>query len=165
MSTHQESTGPELVVLVGPSGAGKSTWAAARYRREQVHSLDGLRLLVADDECDQDATGDARTVLTAILDARLSRRLTTVVDATNAAPADRAWLLAIAGRHHMPATAVVFTTALQACLDRQAQRSGPATGRRWGRAVPADVVRAQHARVQASLTGLAAEGFARVTEI
>ncbi|WP_235437514.1 AAA family ATPase [Micromonospora sp. RV43] len=74
--------GPQLVVLIGAAGAGKSTWAAARYRPSQVVSLDALRAVVADDECDQDATADAVALLMTIVNARLSRRLTTVVDAT-----------------------------------------------------------------------------------
>lgn len=156
---------PELVVLIGPAGAGKSTWAAARYQPHQVHSLDGLRAVVADDECDQDATADARTILAAIVDARLSRRLTTVVDATSTSAADRAWLLALAARHQVPAAAVVFLAPLQVCLARQAGRPGPAPGRRWGRAVPAAVVRDQHAHTLDSLNTLRAEGFTRIVHV
>lgn len=65
----------------------------------------------------------------------------------------------------MPATAVVFTTPLRVCLARQADRPGPAPGRRWGRAVPAAVVIVdQHARTRAALATLHGEGFARVVE-
>ncbi|SCL43866.1 Predicted kinase [Micromonospora citrea] len=159
------TTVPQLVVLIGPAGAGKSTYAAARYQPHQVYSLDQLRAVVADDDCDQDATTDARAILAAILEARLSRRLVTVVDATNAGVADRAWLLALAGRHQVPATAVVFTTPLRVCLARQANRPGPAPGRRWGRAVQAAAVVEQHVRTQAALATLTAEGFTHVTEI
>jgi predicted kinase len=153
---------PELVVLIGAAGAGKSTWAAARYRPSQVVSLDALRAVVADDECDQDATADAVALLMAIVDARLSRRLTTVVDATNGVPGERAELLAIAARHQVPAVAVVFGTPLETCLDRQRSRPSPLPGRRWGRAVPDSVVRNQHQRTMASLDTLTAEGFAQV---
>lgn len=117
-----------------------------------------------DDECDQDATADARTILAAILDARLSRRLTTVADATSTSAADRTWLVALAARHRVPVTAVVFTTPLRVCLARQSARPGPAPGRRWGRAVPAAVVVDQHARTRAALATLHGEGFARVIE-
>ncbi|MER6757592.1 ATP-binding protein [Micromonospora echinofusca] len=156
---------PHLVVLIGPAGAGKSTWAAAHYRPHQVYSLDWLRAVAADDECDQDATADALTLLTAILHTRLARRLTTVVDATSTSVADRAWLLAIAAEHQVPAVAVVVTADLRVCLARQAARPGPTPGRRWGRAVPAAVVTRQHADTHAALATLRAEGFAHVTEI
>ncbi|MEU4165171.1 AAA family ATPase [Actinoplanes sp. NPDC026670] len=154
-----------LAVLLGPSGSGKSTFAAAHYRPHQVYSLDWLRAVAADDECDQDATADALTLLTAILHTRLARRLTTVVDATSTSVADRAWLLAIAAEHQVPAVAVVVTADLRVCLARQAARPGPTPGRRWGRAVPAAVVTRQHADTHAALATLHTEGFAQVTEI
>lgn len=154
--------GPALILLVGPAGSGKSTWAAARYAPTQIVSLDALRAVVADDECDQDATGDAVALLHTIVDARLSRRLTTVVDATNGVPDERAELFAIAARHDIPVFAVVVTTDLQTCLARQHARPGPAAGKRWGRAVPPSVVTNQHARTAASITTLAAEGCTQV---
>ncbi|MFG1892148.1 AAA family ATPase [Micromonospora sp. NPDC049051] len=159
------TTAPQLVVLIGPAGAGKSTWAGAHYQSHQVHSLDWLRAVVSDDECDQDATADALVLLTAILHTRLARRLTTVVDATSTSVADRAWLLGIAAEHQVPAVAVTFTTPLEVCLARQAARPGPAPGRRWGRAVPAAAVVDQHARTCDALATLHAEGFTHVTEI
>lgn len=159
------TTAPQLVVLIGPAGAGKSTWAGAHYQPHQVHSLDQLRAVVSDDECDQDATADALVLLTAILHTRLARRLTTVVDATSTSVADRAWLLGIAAEHQVPAVAVTFTTPLEVCLARQAARPGPAPGRRWGRAVPAAAVTTQHADTHAALATLRAEGFTHVTEI
>lgn len=73
---------PALIVLIGVAGAGKSTLAACWHHR-QVLSLDALREWVSDDDCGQDATADAVTVLHTILAARMRRRLTTVVDATN----------------------------------------------------------------------------------
>jgi len=154
--------GPRLVVLIGAAGAGKSTWAAARYRPSQVVSLDALRAVVADDENDQDATADAVALLLTIVNARLSRRLTTVVDATNGVPAERAQLLSAADRHQVPAIAVVFDTPLETCLDRQRHRPTALPGRRWGRAVPESVVRNQHQRTRDSLVTLTTEGFAHV---
>src|SRR5689334_2301000 len=57
--------GPALVLLVGASGSGKSTLAGRHYRASQVVSLDALRAVVADDECDQSATPDAVGLLKA----------------------------------------------------------------------------------------------------
>lgn len=150
--------GPALVLLIGAAGSGKSTLARRHYRPTQIVSLDALRAVVADDDCDQDATADAVALLHAIVAARLTRRLTTVVDATNGVAAERAPLLALAAAHGVPAAAVVVDTDLDVCLARQHDRPGPAAGRRWGRAVPESVVRNQHARTQASLTALADAG-------
>lgn len=149
---------PALVCLLGAAGSGKSTWASRRFPPNQILCLDRLRELVADDECDQDATADAVAVLDVMLRARLARRLTTVLDATHAEAVVRADLIALAAAHQIPAVAVVLTTPLEVCLTRQALRPGPAPGRRWGRAVPAEAVRRQHADV----AGLAADGFAHV---
>lgn len=149
---------PALVLLIGAAGSGKSTLARRHYAPTQIISLDGLRAVVADDDSDQDATGDAVALLHAIVAARLRRGLTTVVDATNGVAAERAPLLALAARHGMPAAAIVVDTDLAVCLARQHDRPGPAPGRRWGRAVPASVVRNQHARTRASLATLAGEG-------
>ena len=71
---------PALVVLVGPSGAGKSTWAAALFRSEEIVSSDALRAVVGSGTADLEASADAFTLLDQIVDARLGRRLTTVVD-------------------------------------------------------------------------------------
>jgi predicted kinase len=156
---------PALVLLIGAAGSGKSTLARAHYRPEQIVSLDALRAVVADDENDQDATADAVAVLHSIVTARLSRRLTTVVDATNGVAAERAVLLAIAARYRVPAAAVVVDTDLATCLARQHDRPGPLPGRRWGRAVPESVVRNQHARTLMSLSALPGEGVTTVVHV
>lgn len=52
-----------LVVLVGVSGSGKSTFARAQFPPTQVLSSDTFRGMVADDENDQSASGDAFDVL------------------------------------------------------------------------------------------------------
>jgi predicted kinase len=156
---------PTLVLLVGAAGSGKSTLAREHYQPTQVVSLDHLRAVVADDANDQDATTDAVALLQAIVAARLARRLTTVVDATNGVPSERAVLLALAVQHGVPAAAVVVDTDLQVCLGRQHDRPGPLPGRRWGRAVPESVVRNQHARSRASLMSLPGEGVMTVVHL
>ena len=73
---------PCLVVLVGPAGCGKSTWAARSFRPEQVISSDRLRAMVGTGEKDQRAGTAAFEVLDLVVDHRLRRRLTTVIDST-----------------------------------------------------------------------------------
>jgi predicted kinase len=81
---------PCLVVLVGPAGSGKSTWAAEHVSADQVVSSDRLRALVGEGEDDQRASKDAFTVLETVVDRRLARKLTTVVDTLGFNADDRA---------------------------------------------------------------------------
>ncbi|MFB8016895.1 AAA family ATPase, partial [Streptomyces rochei] len=82
-----------LCALIGPPGAGKSTFARQHFKPTEIVSSDFCRALVADDENDQSATGDAFEVLHLIVDKRLARGRLTVIDATNLRD-DRPWLLA-----------------------------------------------------------------------
>jgi predicted kinase len=161
-TAEREQPEAALIVLIGVAGAGKSTFAAARWRCRQVFSLDEIREWVSDDDCDQDATSDAVAMLHALLAARMQRRLTTVVDATNLTPGSRGPLVALARTHGMPAVAVVIETPLPVCHARNAARPGPRGSARWGRRVPANLVDAQHRQLRAFLPGLRSEGFAEV---
>jgi predicted kinase len=143
-----------LVVLIGPSGAGKST-IARTWPASQVLSLDALREVVSDDAGDQDATGDAVAALHLLLEARMRRRLFTVVDATNVTRSAREPLLAAAKRHDMLPIAVMVATPGSVCIERQGLR--PAN-----RTVPEDVVVKQHQAMVASHRTLKAEGFPEV---
>lgn len=140
-----------MVVLVGPSGSGKSTFAARHFLATQVLSSDALRALVADDANDQTATDAAFELLHTALTMRLSRRRLTVVDATSVELWARQRLLAVAKRLGRPAAAIVFNLPLETCLERNAARTD--------RRLPPAAIRRQHARMVASLDGLAAEGF------
>lgn len=162
MTIIQPVTDPALIVLIGVAGSGKSTLAAARWRPAQVLSLDALRGLVSDDECDQSATRDAVAVLHALAAARLSRRLTTVIDATNVEAGVRLGLTKLAASRGMPAVAIVVDTPITICQARNAARSGPRASARWGRRVPADVVDAQHQQLRAAIPQLRGEGFAEI---
>jgi predicted kinase len=155
------TTDPALVVLIGVAGAGKSS-LAAQWRPSQVLSLDAYRELVSDDETDQDATADAVRLLHAVLDARLGRGLTTVVDATNVEAAARRPLLDLAAAHGMPAVAVVVDTPLALAQARNVTRPGPRGSARWGRRVPATVIAEQHRQFCASVPRLREEGFTEV---
>ncbi|WP_059256582.1 ATP-binding protein [Streptomyces reticuli] len=143
-----------LVVLIGASGAGKSTLART-WPASQVLSLDGLRGTVSDDPGDQAATADAADVLKLILERRMARRLNTVIDATNVEEAVRAELVMTAKKYGVPTVAVVVSTPLSLCLQRQGPR--PANRR-----VADDVVRRQHEAMTFSHQSLAREGFTQV---
>ncbi|MFJ1789592.1 AAA family ATPase [Streptomyces anulatus] len=143
-----------LVVLIGPSGAGKST-IARTWPASQVLSLDALREVVSDNAGDQGATRDAVSALHLLLEARMRRRLFTVVDATNVTRSAREPLVAAAKRHDMLPIAVMVTTPGSVCIDRQGPR--PAN-----RTVPESVVAQQHQAMVASHRTLKAEGFPEV---
>jgi protein phosphatase len=140
-----------MVVLVGPSGSGKSTFAARHFLPTQVLSSDALRAMVADDASDQTATNAAFELLHTALAMRLARRRLTVVDATSVEGWARQHLLSVATRLGRPAAALVFSLPLATCLERNAARTD--------RRLPPAAIRRQHARMLASLDGLAAEGF------
>ncbi|MEU0630610.1 ATP-binding protein [Streptomyces sp. NPDC005989] len=143
-----------LVVLIGPSGAGKSTLAST-WPASQVLSLDALRETVSDDAGDQDATGDAVAALHLLLEARMRRRLFTVIDATNVTRAAREPLLAAAERHNMLPIAVLVATPVSVCIERQGPR--PAN-----RTVPQDTVIKQGKGMADSYRRLKSEGFPEI---
>ncbi|MFJ2709057.1 AAA family ATPase [Streptomyces sp. NPDC087428] len=143
-----------LVVLIGPSGAGKSTLANT-WPASQVLSLDALRESVSDDAGDQRATGDAVAALHLLLEARMRRRLFTVIDATNTTRAAREPLVAAAKRHNMLPIALMVATPGVTCEERQATR--PANRR-----VPKDTVVQQHRDTVNSHRTLKAEGFPEI---
>ena len=140
-----------MVVLIGPSGAGKSTFAARHFTPTQVLSSDAFRGMVSDDPRDQTATDDAFELLHTALALRLARGRLTVVDATNVEGWARERVLAVARSHRRPAVAIVFDLPLATCLERAAARTD--------HPVPAAAIRRHHARMRASLGGLATEGF------
>jgi alkanesulfonate monooxygenase SsuD/methylene tetrahydromethanopterin reductase-like flavin-dependent oxidoreductase (luciferase family)/predicted kinase len=101
---------PCLVVLVGTSGSGKSTWAAAHFAPAQVVSSDALRAVVGAGEDDISASDDAFLLLEQIVDKRIARRLTTVVDTLGLDPERRRKWVARAHADQMPCVAVTFPT-------------------------------------------------------
>lgn len=145
---------PALIVLLGAAGSGKSTWSKT-WPATQVLELDFFRAMVSDQAGDQTATADAVAALRTVLEARLTRKKTTVIDATHSEKALRAGLVQAARRHQVPVIAVVFTTQADECVDRQDSRTPD-------RAVPRHIVRAQHAAVDAAVPNLHREGFDHV---
>ncbi|WP_413755270.1 AAA family ATPase [Streptomyces sp. MMBL 11-3] len=145
---------PALVVLLGPAGSGKST-AAAAWPCESVLELDTFRALLDGDPPDADCPDEAVHALAEVAERRLARRLTTVVDIDHTEVALRAKLLCIAERHGVPAVALVMTTPLRLCLERNALRPAHLQ-------LPEDTVREQYGQALDAVPGLCAEGFVHV---
>jgi protein phosphatase len=146
-------TVPELslVVLIGASGSGKSTFARRHFLATEVISSDFCRGLVADDENDQSATGDAFDILRFIVGKRLKSGRLAVVDATNVGPEDRKPWVALAREFHCLPVAIVLDVPERICRERNAVRPDRAFG--------PHVIRNQSASLNRSLRGLAREGF------
>jgi alkanesulfonate monooxygenase SsuD/methylene tetrahydromethanopterin reductase-like flavin-dependent oxidoreductase (luciferase family)/predicted kinase len=145
---------PALVVLVGASGSGKSTWAAARFRAAEVVSSDALRGIAGSGPYDLDASEVAFSLLEQIVEARLSRRLTTVVDTLGLDAARRQRWLESARAAGLPAVAVVLDTADAECRRRNATRDVP---------VPAPALAGQLKRMRQVAAELVEEGWEVVT--
>jgi protein phosphatase len=143
-----------LVVLVGVSGSGKSTFARQHFAPTEVISSDFCRGLVADDENDQSASGDAFDVLNFIAGKRLAAGRLTVIDATNVQPESRKELVRLAREHDVLPVAIVLDLPEGVCVGRNAGRAD----RQFG----AHVIRRQRDQLRRSLRGLEKEGFRRV---
>lgn len=140
-----------LVLLVGPSGSGKSSFGRKHFLPTQVISSDFCRGLVADNENEQSATGDAFDILDAIARKRLARGKLTVIDATNVQPEARKTLIELAREYHVFAVAIVFDLPERLCQDRNLSRPD----RQFGK----HVVRNQLQQLRKSIRGLEREGI------
>ena len=114
-----------LVVLAGPSGSGKSTWAAHHLRSDLVISSDVLRAVVGVGPSDQRAGTDAFDVLDLVVERRLKRGLTTVIDALALDPKQRARWRELAARFDRPTCAIAFDTPDAECRRRNKARDRP----------------------------------------
>jgi len=144
---------PSLVVMVGPAGSGKSTFCRRNFRPRQIVSTDVCRALIAGDAADQRVSAAAFALAYRLTRERLRRRRLTVFDATSIDARARRPLVAMAGRHGVPAVAIVLHLPLLDCLAHDRRRP-----RRVGRAVIARQTR----RLAAGLKNLRSEGFAVV---
>jgi F420-dependent oxidoreductase-like protein len=142
-----------LVVLVGPPASGKSTWAARHFPPYQVVSSDGLRAVVGTGEHDQRASKDAFDVLDLVVERRLRRRLTTVVDSLGTDPKRRRRWLAAAAKAGAPCVAVVFDVEQAVCRARNRARARP---------IPSRTMTSMLAAWPAARDGLHDDGFAAV---
>ncbi|MEU0085328.1 polynucleotide kinase-phosphatase [Streptomyces sp. NPDC006274] len=144
-----------LVVLVGATGSGKSTFARRHFRPTEVISSDFCRGLVADDENDQSASGDAFDVLHYIAGKRLAAGRLTVVDATNVQPESRRQLVRLAREHDVLPIAIVLDMPEDVCAARNATRPDRA-------GMPRHVIGRHRRELRRSLRGLEREGFRKV---
>lgn len=142
--------GPCLVVLIGPSGSGKTTWAREHFKATEVVSSDELRARVGAGEDDQTASGPAFEILERIVDVRLGRKLTTVVDTLGLDDERRASWIERAHSAGIPAYAVLFLTDRSVCEERNQGR---------GRPIPLGVLRKQFTRFTRLKDGVDGEGF------
>ncbi|MEU5721142.1 polynucleotide kinase-phosphatase [Micromonospora sp. NPDC047738] len=143
-----------LVALVGVSGSGKSTFARRHFRPSQVLSSDAFRGMVADDENDQSASGDAFDALHHVAGLRLRRGRLTVVDATNLQPHARAALVRVAREHDVLPVAVVLDVPEALAWERTQGRADRTHGRQ--------VLARMQRDLRQSYGRLAREGFRKV---
>lgn len=118
-------TNPSLVVLVGPPASGKSSWAGEHFTAQQVVCADALRGIVGEHDLDLAASDDAFDILDQIVEMRLGRGLTTVVDTMGLNPDRRRGYLDAARRHGVNAVAVPFATSATECKRRNRERAHP----------------------------------------
>jgi F420-dependent oxidoreductase-like protein len=142
-----------LVVLVGPPASGKSTWAAGHFPAHQVVSSDALRAVVGTGEHDQRASKDAFDVLDLVVERRLRRGLTTVVDSLGTDATRRLRWIGAAAAAGRPCVAVVFDTDDATCRARN--RARPSS-------IPANVMASMLARWPEVRAALADDGFTAI---
>jgi F420-dependent oxidoreductase-like protein len=142
-----------LIVLVGPPASGKSTWAARHFPPHEVVSSDALRAVVGTGAHDQRASKDAFDVLELVIERRLRRRLTTVVDTLGTDAKRRRRWLAAARRANVPCVAVVFDTEPTVCRTRNRDRD---------RQIPPRVMTSMLAAWPGVRDGLGEDGFTAV---
>ena len=139
-------------VLTGANGSGKSTFARRHFLPTEVLSSDFFRALVADDETDQSATGDAFEALHFVARKRLWAGRLTVVDATSTQSASRKPLVALAREAHVIPVAIVLNVPERVCQARNRERTD--------RQVPPHAIASQVQQLRRSLRELRRDGVA-----
>lgn len=142
----------EVQILVGAPGSGKSTYA--QELGLAIICPDSIRGELTGNEVDQRATRQAWDIAFTRMTLLGQKGIPFVLDATNVKRRDRSAVARHINLTFPGATlvAVVFTTPLEECLRRNAQRA---------RVVPEEVIRRMHQRLEGAPVRLE-EGFARV---
>lgn len=140
-----------LVLIVGISGSGKTTFARRHFLSTEVLSSDRFRAMIADDENCMEVSGDAFEVLYMVARKRLSRKMLTVIDATNIQDYGRRILLDIAAEYSAPTVAVILNIPEEICIER--------TMKRTDRPIPLDVVFNHCKELKETLKVIHNEGF------
>ena len=117
-----------LVVLVGAYGSGKSAFARAHFEPNEIVSAAAARVAVSGNAEDGSASADAAEVMCTIIEKRLKRRLSAVVDAINLRVEDRTRLVSLARRCHAAAVAIVLDPGDDVCRARSWARTAAAAG-------------------------------------
>lgn len=140
-----------LVAMIGATSSGKTTFAKKHFLPTEVLSSDFFRGMVADDENDQSASGDAFELLYEAANKRLSRMKTTVIDATNVQAQSRKKILDLAREQNVHPVAIVLNLPEGELLARNAARPD--------RGYPAHVIHRHVSELRRSLKQLKREGF------
>ncbi|HZX06941.1 LLM class flavin-dependent oxidoreductase [Kribbella sp.] len=142
---------PCVVILVGPGASGKSTWAAEHFAPDLIVSSDRLRALVGSGEDDIAASTDAFALLEVVVERRIARGLTTVVDTLGLDKERRVRWLGLAREAGMACVAVRFDTPAEECRRRNRERSA--------KRIPADVLTGQLRAWRSVKEELGEEGY------
>jgi len=116
---------PSMLVLIGPSRSGKTTWARQHFSADEVVSSDSLRAMVGSGEDDQTASTAAFELLERIVDERLKRGLTVVIDTLGYNDEARSRWIEKAHKAGIPAHAMLFDTQAEVCEQRNQTRDKP----------------------------------------
>lgn len=146
---------PCVVVLIGPGASGKTTWAEANFASHLIVSSDRLRAAVGRGEDDIEASDDAFGLLEDIVEKRLARRLTTVIDTLGLDPVRRRQWIAAAKDRGLPCVAVVFDVPADECRARNRARTRP---------IPAVALTAQLRNFRTAKDSVPDEGFDLVVD-
>jgi F420-dependent oxidoreductase-like protein len=144
---------PCVVLLVGPGASGKSTWATSHFPADAIVSSDRLRALVGAGEDDVTASVDAFTLLETVVQQRIQRRLTTVIDTLGLDPDRRRTWLAAAREQGLACVAVAFDTPAAECRARNRARA---------KRIPADALTSQLRAWATVRDQLGGEGYDQV---